>query len=87
LQSYGTFHLIGDDEYSVFSLFFFNLRLNLHSGHLADAFIQSDLQKSTFVDGDSNISLRYIKIRIEQVSSIHSCKVNSTSFIIARLPA
>jgi len=27
----------------------------------------------------------YIKIRIEQVSSIHNCKVNRTSFIIARL--
>jgi len=36
---------------------------------------------------DSNISLWYIKIIIEQVSSIHNCKVNRTSFIIARLPA
>jgi len=42
---------------------------------------------STFVDGDSNILLWYIKIRIEQVSSIHNCKVNGTRFIIARLPA
>jgi len=30
------------------------------------------------------ISLWYIKIRIEQVSSIHSCKADRTSFIIAR---
>jgi len=29
----------------------------------------------------------YIKMKIEQVSSIHDCKVNGTSFIIARLPA
>jgi len=43
--------------------------------------------KSTFVEGDSNILLWYIKIRIEQVSSIHNCKANGTSFIIARLPA
>jgi len=31
-----------------------------------------------YVEGDSNISLWYIKIRIEQVSSIHSCKANRT---------
>jgi len=36
---------------------------------------------------DRNISLWYIKIRIEQVSSIHSYKVNRRSFIIAKLPA
>jgi len=33
---------------------------------------------------DSNISLWYIKIRIEQVSSIHNYEANRTSFIIAR---
>jgi len=41
---------------------------------LADAFIQRDAI-STFVEGDSNISLWYIKIRIEQVSSIHRIRV------------
>jgi len=39
--------------------------------------------KSTFVEGD-NISLWYIK---SIFSSIHSCKVNRTSIIIAREPA
>jgi len=34
------------------------------------------LTKSTFVEGDSNISLWYIKIGIEQDSSIHNCRVN-----------
>jgi len=50
-------------------------------------FYPKRLTKSTCVEGDSNISLWYINIRREQVSSIHSCKVNRTSFIIARLPA
>jgi len=36
---------------------------------------------------DSNISLWYIKRGIEQVLSIHNCKVNRTSCIFARLPA
>ena len=36
-----------------------------------------------FVEGDSNISLWCIKIRIEQVSSIHNCEANRMSFIIA----
>jgi len=39
--------------------------------------------KSTSVERDDNISLWNIKRRIEQVSSIHNCKVNRTSFIIA----
>jgi len=43
--------------------------------------------KSTFVERESYISLWYIKIRIEQVSSIHNRKVNRMSFIIAMLPA
>jgi len=34
------------------------------------------LTKSTFVERDTTISLWYIKIRIEQVSSIHNCKAN-----------
>jgi len=50
-------------------------------------FYPKRLTKSTFVEGDSNISLWYIKRRIEQFSSIHSCEANRTSFIIARLPA
>jgi len=50
-------------------------------------FYPKRLTKSTFVEGDSNISLWCIKIRIEQVSSIHSYEVNRTSFIIARLSA
>jgi len=51
-------------------------------------FYPKRLTKSTFVRYiDSTISLWYIKIRIEQVSSIHSNEVNRTSFIIARLPA
>jgi len=50
------------------------IHLRLHLGHLADTFIQSDLQQSTSGEGDCNIPLWYIKIRIEQVSSIHSCK-------------
>jgi len=50
-------------------------------------FYPKRLTKSTFVERDSNISLWYIKIRIEQVSSIHNCKANRMSFIIARLPA
>jgi len=45
------------------------------------------LAKRTFVEGGSNISLWYITIRIELVSSIHRYKANRTSFIIARLPA
>jgi len=60
--------------------------LHLHLGHLADASIQSDLQR-VHLSTDSNISLWYIKIRTEQVSSLRNCKVNRTSFIIARLPA
>jgi len=40
-----------------------------------------------FVEGDSNISLRYIQISIEQVSSIHICEAIRMSFIIARLSA
>jgi len=50
-------------------------------------FYPKRLTESTFVEVDSNISLWYIKIRIEQVSSVHSCKANRTSFIIAWLPA
>jgi len=50
-------------------------------------FYSKRLTKSTFAERDSNISLWYIKIRIEQVSSVHNCKINRTSFIIARLPA
>jgi len=50
-------------------------------------FYPKRLTKSTFVEGDSDISLWYIKIRIEQVSSIHSCEANRTSFIIVRLSA
>jgi len=50
-------------------------------------FYPNRLTESTFVERDSNISLWYIKIRIEQVSSIHSGEANRTSFIIARLPA
>jgi len=41
-------------------------------------FYPKRLTKSPFVERDSNISLWYIKIRIEQVSSIHNCKVNRT---------
>jgi len=43
--------------------------------------------KATSVEGDSDISLWYIKIGIEHVSSIHNCKVNRKSFITAKLPA
>jgi len=49
-----------------------HLHLHLHLGHLADAFIQSDLQR-----------VHLLKVGIEQVSSIHSCEANITSFIIA----
>jgi len=48
-------------------------------------FYPKRLKKSTFVEGET--AIYHIKIRIEQVSSIHSCKANRTSFIIARLPA
>jgi len=41
--------------------------------------------KSTFVEGDSNISLWYIKIRLELLLSIHSYEANRTSFIIVKL--
>jgi len=44
-------------------------------------FYPERLTKSTVVEGDSNILLWYIKIRIEQVSSIHSFEPNKTSFI------
>jgi len=50
-------------------------------------FYPKRLTKSTFVEGDCDISLCSIKIRIEQVSSIHNCKINRKSFIIAKLPA
>jgi len=39
-------------------------------------FYPKRLTESTFVEGDGNISLWYIKIRIEQVSSIPNCKAN-----------
>jgi len=41
-------------------------------------FYPKQFRKSTCVEGDSNISLWHINIRIEQVSSIHSCKANRT---------
>jgi len=50
-------------------------------------FYSKRLTKSKFVERGDNISLWYIKIRIEQDSSIHSYKANGTSFIITRLPA
>jgi len=52
-------------------------------------FYPKRLTKSTFVERETAIylSLWYIKIRIEQVSSIHSYKANRTNFIIARLTA
>jgi len=45
------------------------------------------LTKSTFVERETAIYHCGLKIRIEQVSSIHSYKVNRTSFIIAGLSA
>jgi len=52
----------------------------------AFGFYPKRLTKSTFVEGDSEISLRYIKMRIEQVSSIHSYEANRTSGIRAEVP-
>jgi len=69
-----------------FYLCFLCFYIHLHLGHLADAFIQR-LTKSTFVEGDSNISLWYPKIRIELFSSIPIYVKNRTIFIIAKLPA
>jgi len=43
--------------------------------------------KEYIVEGDSNICLWYIKIRIELFSGIHSYKANRMSFIIAELLA
>jgi len=53
------------------------------------AFWQTPSYKATYKEyicwkRDSKISPWYIKIRIEPLSSIHSCEVNRTSFIIAR---
>jgi len=45
-------------------------------------FYPKRLTKSTFVEGDSNISLWYIKIRTEQFSGILSYEANRTSCII-----
>jgi len=45
------------------------------------------LTRSTLVEGDSNIWLWYIKIRIELFSRIHSYEASRQSFIIAKLPA
>jgi len=39
-------------------------------------FYPKELTKSTIVEGDGNISLWYIKIVIEQVSSIHIYETN-----------
>jgi len=61
------------------------MHLYLLLGHLV--LLSKGLTKSTFVERDGNILLWYINIRIQQVSSIHSSKVNRTSFIIGRLPA
>jgi len=47
------------------------LYLHLHLGHLADAFIQSDLQR--------------VHLLKETVSSIHSCEANRTSFVIGSI--
>jgi len=58
--------------------------LHLHLGHLADAFIQSDLQRVHF---EGVAALWYLKIRIELLSSIPIYETNRTSFIIAKLPA
>jgi len=65
-----------------------HLLLHLHLGHLAESFIQSDLEKVHLLKEKAIycISLWFIKIKIEQISSIHNCEVNK-SFIIARLPA
>jgi len=51
-------------------------------GAFGRCFYPKRLTKSTFVERDSNMLLWYMKI-IEQVSSIHSCKANRMSFIIA----
>jgi len=45
-------------------------------GAFGRRFYPKRLIKSTFVERDSNISLWYIKIRIEQVSGIHSYEAN-----------
>jgi len=49
-------------------------------------FYPKRLTKSACVEGDSNVSLWYIKIRIELVLSVHSCEANRTSFIIVAFP-
>jgi len=64
--------------YTTITMITFTLRVFIR------CFYPKRLTKSTCVEGDSNISLWYIKIRIEQVYSIHSYEVNRTSFIIAR---
>jgi len=47
-------------------------------------FYPKRLITSTFIEGDgSTISLWYIKIRMELVSSVHSCEVKGTRFTIA----
>jgi len=49
-------------------------------------FYPKRLTKSTFVEGNSYISLWYIKIGIEMFSSIHIYETNRTSFVITKLP-
>jgi len=69
---------------------YLTLSLHSHTHIYISGIFQTLLSKATYKEyicwkRDSNISLWYIKIRVEQVSSIYRCEVNRTSFIIASL--
>jgi len=62
---------------------FFQIRIKyLHMEVHLHLFYPKRLRKSRFVERDRNTLLWYMKIRTEQVSSNHNCKVNRMSFII-----